>query len=93
MIPVDPSYRLIASGNVEAVREWTETEQGRRRPDVQASNDQGIPLWQVEGLRSVQGFGASKTGAGPGPGGGVFPAASVAVICSVWPSVCLLRKV
>lgn len=64
-IPVDPSYRLIASGNVEAVREWTETEQGRRRSDVQASNDQGIPLWQVEVLRSVQVFGETKTAAVP----------------------------
>ena len=36
---------------------------------------------------------SGTTGARAEPGSETFPAASVAVICSVWPSVCLLRKV
>lgn len=64
MIPVDPTYRLVASGNVEPAREWGVDGDGKRKPlDTQASSEVGTPLWEVEVLRSVTSFGATRTAA------------------------------
>jgi hypothetical protein len=54
---------MTASGIVEAVREWEETPEGRRRPsDKQARNeDTGMPLWEVEVLYIQRSFGRPST--------------------------------
>lgn len=65
-IPVDPRYRLRATGNVEPVAEWGEGEGGKRvRLDTQATSPQGLPLWNLEVLRQVRNFGENKTVAVP----------------------------
>lgn len=62
MIPVDSArFRPIATGNVSAVAEWSEVDGKRKRTDVQATNDAGLPLWNVEILRQVRSFGEEKT--------------------------------
>lgn len=63
MIPVDTNvFRLMGTGNVNPVLEWIETADGKRRPgDVQEVDDKGIPMWEVECLRSTEKFGKSVT--------------------------------
>jgi hypothetical protein len=65
-----PSYavestrqEMTATGIVEAVTEWEETPDGRRRPsDKQARNeDTGMPLWAVEVLYIQTAFGRKST--------------------------------
>lgn len=65
-----PSYAIdstqqsmTATGIVEAVKEWEETADGRRRPsDKQARNeDTGMPLWAVEVLYVQTSFGRRST--------------------------------
>lgn len=62
-IPVDMSrMQLIGTGNVEPMREWSEGADGRNRPtDVQATGQDGVPLWSVEVLRQDKVFGSEKT--------------------------------
>lgn len=62
MIPVDSTrFQPIATGNVSPVSEWTEVDGKRKRSDVQATSEQGLPLWNVEILRQVRSFGEEKT--------------------------------
>ena len=63
MIPVDPNaFRLMGTGNVSPVFEWIEVEDGKRRPGKeQERDDKGVPIWEVECLRSVEKFGKSVT--------------------------------
>lgn len=65
-----PSYAIdstrqpmTATGIVEAVFEWEETPDGRRRPsETQARNEAtGMPLWQVEVLYTQVVFGRRST--------------------------------
>jgi len=65
-----PSYaidsanqKMTATGIVEAVRDWEETPDGRRRPtESQARNaDTGMPLWAVEVLYAQTSFGRKST--------------------------------
>lgn len=51
-----------ATGVVNPVMEWTEGADGRNRPsDVQATDDNGVPLWQVEMWRKGESFGAESS--------------------------------
>jgi hypothetical protein len=54
---------MTATGIVEAVNEWEETADGRRRPsDRQARNeDTGMPLWAVEVIYVQTSFGRKST--------------------------------
>lgn len=67
LIPVDSSrFSAMFSGNVVPSREWIETADGRRtRSDVQATNDQGQPLWEVEIVYSDIAYGQARTEAAP----------------------------
>jgi hypothetical protein len=66
-----PSYMVdsmrqpfTATGIVDAVMEWEETPEGKRRPskDKQARNeDTGVSLWQVEVLYFQTSFGRRST--------------------------------
>lgn len=66
-----PSYMVdsvrqpfTATGIVDAVMEWEETPEGKRRPskDKQARNeDTGMPLWTVEVLYVQTSFGRRST--------------------------------
>ncbi|WP_028658669.1 hypothetical protein [Nocardioides insulae] len=66
-----PSYMVdsvrqpfTATGIVDAVMEWEESPEGKRRPskDKQARNeDTGMPLWQVEVLYVQTSFGRRST--------------------------------
>lgn len=61
---IDSAHQLMtATGIVEAVNEWEETADGRRRPsDKQARNaDTGMPLWAVEVLYVQTAFGRQST--------------------------------
>lgn len=50
LIPVDSSrFSVVASGKIAPATEWIErADGGRARSDVQATNDRGLPLWEVE---------------------------------------------
>lgn len=50
LIPVDSArFSVVASGKVAPATEWIERADGSRtRSDVQATNDGGLPLWEVE---------------------------------------------
>lgn len=63
MIPVDTNvFHLMGTGNVNPVLQWIETADGKRRPgDVQEVDDKGVPMWEVECLRSVDKFGKAVT--------------------------------
>lgn len=54
---------MTATGIVEAVMEWAQTPDGKRRPsDTQARDEQtGMPLWGVEVLYVQSSFGRSST--------------------------------
>ena len=54
---------MTATGIVDAIPEWEETPEGRRRPsDRQArSEDTGMPLWGVEVLYIQTAFGRRST--------------------------------
>jgi hypothetical protein len=54
---------MTATGIVEAVNEWEETADGRRRPsDRQARNEEtGMPLWGVEVIYVQTSFGRKST--------------------------------
>ena len=54
---------MTATGIIEAVHEWEETPEGRRRPsEKQARNDDtGMPLWAVEVLYIQTAFGRKST--------------------------------
>ena len=54
---------MTATGIVDAVTEWEETPDGRRRPsDRQARHEQtGMPLWGVEVLYMQTAFGRHST--------------------------------
>ena len=84
MIPVDSTrFQAIATGIVEPVTEWMETADGKRRPsDVQATSDNGQPLWQIEILRTVSRFGRQAT-----------ETARVTVPSSTEPTITSLRPV
>jgi hypothetical protein len=66
-----PSYMVdsmrqpfTATGIVDAVMEWEETPEGKRRPskDKQARNEAtGMPLWAVEVLYVQTSFGRRST--------------------------------
>lgn len=62
-IPVDMSrIDLIGTGNVTPTMEWAQGADGKNRPsDVQAVNEQNVPLWSVEVLRQDRVFGTEKT--------------------------------
>ena len=67
LIPVDAArFAAMFSGNVTPAREWTERPDGSRtRSDVQATNDQNVPMWEVEIVYSDTVFGQAKTEAAP----------------------------
>lgn len=54
---------MTATGIVEAVMEWAETADGKRRPsDTQARDEgTGMPLWGVEVLYLQSSFGRAST--------------------------------
>ncbi len=54
---------LMATGIVEAVPEWEDLPDGRRRPSgVQARDeDSGVPLWQVEVIYQQSSWGRTAT--------------------------------
>jgi hypothetical protein len=54
---------MTATGIVEAVREWEETPEGKRRPsDKQARNENtGMSLWEIEVLHIQTSFGRRST--------------------------------
>lgn len=63
LIPVDSTrFAAMFSGNVTPAREWTERPDGSRtRSDVQATNDSGVPMWEVEIVYSDIVYGQAKT--------------------------------
>lgn len=63
MIPVDASrLNPLATGNINPVMTWNTNPDGSRsRSDVQATNQDGVPLWNVEILRTVRSFGEDRT--------------------------------
>lgn len=54
---------MTATGIVEAIKEWEETPDGKRRPsDKQArSENTGMPLWEIEVLYVQTSFGRRST--------------------------------
>ena len=54
---------MTATGIVEAVREWEETLDGKRRPSDRQARDEntGMPLWGVEVLYTQSAFGRLST--------------------------------
>lgn len=54
---------MTATGIVEAVREWEEAADGRRRPSERQARDEGtgMPLWGVEVLYGQTSFGREST--------------------------------
>lgn len=65
MIPVDADRLTpFATGNVNPVPVWTENADGSRsRSDAQATNESGVPLWNVEILRQTVQFGEGRMSA------------------------------
>ena len=63
LIPVDSTrFKAMFTGNYEPAREWTERADGSRtRSDVQASDDSGVPLWDVEIVFSDRVYGQNRT--------------------------------
>ncbi|MBO0609352.1 hypothetical protein [Myceligenerans salitolerans] len=61
---VDSSrQQMAATGVVEAVREWVETADGKRRPGENQARHEGtgLPLWGVEVLYQTESWGRVST--------------------------------
>lgn len=67
LIPVDSArFSAMFSGNVTPSRAWIERADGSRaRSDVQATDDAGQPLWEVEIVYADTQFGQAKTESAP----------------------------
>lgn len=63
LIPVDSSrFSAMFTGNYEPAREWIERADGSRaRSDVQASDDSGTPMWDVEIVFTDRVYGQNRT--------------------------------